>query len=80
MKADLDDKQSLFSAFQGASAIFANTDFFAPLYSALADETLSPGRSPKEYAYDVEVSQGVSNSGELLLSLFGRFGSPPNVS
>jgi hypothetical protein len=58
VKGDLDDKQSLFPAFEGATVIFANTDFFGHLFGALT-KTLE-GRTPRQYAYDREVEQGIN--------------------
>ncbi len=54
VKADFDDKQSLFPAFEGATVIFSNTDFFAHLWSA------PPERTPNEYAFGRELAQGIS--------------------
>ncbi|EOO00128.1 putative -like family protein [Phaeoacremonium minimum UCRPA7] len=60
VKADLDDKDSLIPAFEGASAIFANTDFFALLFKAAAPGGSPSGRAPKERAFDLEVAQNVN--------------------
>ncbi|KAL2814510.1 putative hscarg dehydrogenase [Aspergillus cavernicola] len=60
IKADIDDKQSLIPAFEGANVIFSNTDFFIHLQHALSTD---PGREPQEinkYAYRREVEQGVN--------------------
>lgn len=60
IKGDLDDKQSLIPAFEGASVIFSNTDFFGHLRDALASETILEGRTPNKYAFDREVEQGMN--------------------
>jgi hypothetical protein len=58
VKGDLNNKQSLFPAFEGATVIFANTDFFGHLFGA-STKTLE-GRTPRQYAYDREVEQGIN--------------------
>ncbi|KAH8705487.1 putative hscarg dehydrogenase [Talaromyces proteolyticus] len=61
VQADLDDKQSLLPAFEGANVIFSNTDFFGHLQDALFGGNISLGaRSPNEYAFDREVEQGLN--------------------
>jgi hypothetical protein len=60
VKADIDDKQSLFSAFEGAAVIFSNTDFFIHLRNALKPGVAPPGRTANEYAFDREVAQGIN--------------------
>lgn len=60
VKGDLDDKQSLFAAFEGAAVIFSNTDFFGHLFHALATKDISEGRTPNQYAFDREVEQGIN--------------------
>jgi hypothetical protein len=60
VKADIDDKQSLFPAFEGASVIFSNTDFFLHLRNALAPGGSPPGRTPNEHAFDRELAQGIN--------------------
>lgn len=60
VKADLDDRDSLIPAFEGASVIFANTDFFALLFKAAAPGGSPPGKGPKEQAFDLEVAQNVN--------------------
>lgn len=61
VQGDLDDKDSLVPAFEGANLIFSNTDFFGHLWQglSLAPEVLA-GRSPNQYAYDREVEQGLN--------------------
>jgi hypothetical protein len=60
VQGDLDDKQSLVEAFQGATAIFSNTDFFVHLFHGLDPANLPEGRTALEYAYDREVAQGMN--------------------
>ena len=60
VKGDLDDIQSLLSAFKDAAVIFSNTDFFGHLFEALASKDISKNRTPSEYAYDREVEQGIN--------------------
>jgi hypothetical protein len=60
VKADLDDKSSLVQAFDGAHVIFANTDFFNPLFTALEKPGITGGRSALLYAHNVEVAQGLN--------------------
>jgi hypothetical protein len=60
VKADIDDKHSLFPAFEGASVIFSNTDFFLHLRNALAPGGSPSGRTPNEHAFDREVAQGIN--------------------
>ena len=57
VKGDLDDKQSLLPAFEGATIIFSNTDFFQHLWSK---DTPSDGKAALKYAFDREVEQGVN--------------------
>lgn len=56
IQADLDDEKSLYPAFEGANAIFSNTDFFVHFFGALA----SGNESSLQYAYDREVEQGLN--------------------
>lgn len=60
MQGDLDDKQSLARAFNGATAIFSNTDFFTHLYHAMDPSNLPAGRTAQQYAYDREVKQAMN--------------------
>ncbi|KAK1029177.1 hypothetical protein LTR33_017263, partial [Friedmanniomyces endolithicus] len=46
VKGDLEDKDSLLPAFEGATAIFANTDFFGHLMATFANPGLAGDRSP----------------------------------
>ena len=59
IKADLDDSQSLVSAFDGATAIWVNTDFFTYFFGYISDNDKT-GRSPNQRAYDREVAQGLN--------------------
>ncbi|KAF5639621.1 nitrogen metabolic regulation nmr [Fusarium sp. NRRL 52700] len=60
VQGDLDDKESLIRAFQGAHAIFSNTDFFTHLQQAMAQPDITKNRTTLEYAYDREVGQGIN--------------------
>lgn len=61
VKGDLDDKESLIRAFQGATAIFSNADFFTHLFHGMEHPEVVPsGRKLAEYAYDREVAQGMN--------------------
>jgi hypothetical protein len=55
VKGDLDDAASLRAAFEGANAIFANTDFFSHMF----DGTHGPDTA-LQYAFDREVEQGTN--------------------
>ena len=61
VKGDLNDTMSLTSAFEGATAVFAVTDFWAgfadPSNHAKAAQA---GQTINEYAYDIEVRQGMN--------------------
>ncbi|TGO47981.1 hypothetical protein BCON_0256g00090 [Botryotinia convoluta] len=59
VQADFDDKPSLSSAFQGATVIYSNTDFFVHLFTGIS-EGAPPGRTVLEHAYDREVAQGIN--------------------
>lgn len=60
VQADFNNKESLYPAFEGATAIFSNTDFFANLQTAMESDVLSSGRTANEHAFDLEVIQGVN--------------------
>lgn len=61
VQADLDDKTSLIAAFQGANVVFAVTDFWAPFSNPdNIDRALARGVTINEYAYAIEVDQGVN--------------------
>ena len=60
--ADLDDASSLQSAFKGATAIFAVTDFWQPFMAIAMDparqaKELKPGQTVNEWAYNHELNQ-----------------------
>ncbi|KAK1061312.1 hypothetical protein LTR74_011196 [Friedmanniomyces endolithicus] len=57
VKGDLEDKDSLLPAFEGAAAIFANTDFFGHLKATFANPGLAGDRSPSQYAADRAMQQ-----------------------
>ncbi|TVY83736.1 NmrA-like family domain-containing protein [Lachnellula suecica] len=60
-KGDLDDKASLIPAFEGATVIFSNTDFFGHFFGSIASSKDDlGGRTPNQYAFDREVKQGVN--------------------
>ncbi|KAJ0114798.1 hypothetical protein J7T55_004539 [Diaporthe amygdali] len=60
VQGDLDNEQSLVRAFDGAAAIFSNTDFFTHLFHAMDPANLPAGRTANQYAYDREVEQGMN--------------------
>ncbi|KAK1069123.1 hypothetical protein LTR74_005165 [Friedmanniomyces endolithicus] len=57
VKGDLEDKDSLVPAFEGATAIFANTDFFGHLMATFADPGIAGDRSPSQWAADRAMQQ-----------------------
>ncbi|KAF7885865.1 uncharacterized protein EAF02_004374 [Botrytis sinoallii] len=59
VQADFDDRPSLSSAFQGATVIYSNTDFFVHLFTGISTGA-PPGRTVLEHAYDREVAQGIN--------------------
>ncbi|KAH8891752.1 putative hscarg dehydrogenase [Thozetella sp. PMI_491] len=59
-KGDFTDVQSLIPAFIGAHVIFSNTDFWVPFREAIFSGNLPAGRTPNQYGYDCEVTQGVN--------------------
>jgi hypothetical protein len=60
IKGDLGDMASLVPAFQGATVIYANTDFFQPFRAAIASPEIAGGRNPRQYAHDVEFEHGMN--------------------
>jgi hypothetical protein len=61
VKADLNDRSSLISAFQEANAIFSVTDFWAPFSDAEnIPKATTKGVTINEYAYAVELDQGIN--------------------
>ncbi|KAF3007839.1 hypothetical protein E8E13_010729 [Curvularia kusanoi] len=60
-RGDVDDIASLTSAFTGAHAVFAMTDFWAPLAdSAVHAEAAHRGISPSQRCAEIEVQRGVN--------------------
>jgi hypothetical protein len=57
---DLNDHKTLAPAFEGANVIFANTDFFQPLLSAISAPETTNGRTARAYGYDVELRHGLN--------------------
>lgn len=61
VQADLNDKTSLIAAFQGANAIFAVTDFWAPFSDPdNIPKATARGVTINEYAYAIEIDQGIN--------------------
>lgn len=60
VKGDLDDVASLVAAFEGANAIFANTDFFKPFFAAVQSPDVAGGVDARVYAHDVEFRHGLN--------------------
>ena len=61
VQGDLGDKQSLINAFSGATAIFATTDFWAPIFSPTSNEEAAKWGVPiNVYAYDLEIEYGMN--------------------
>ena len=54
--ANLDDVSTLIPAFSGASLIFSVTNFWEPFFQR--QKASEAGRTPGQYAYDVEFQQG----------------------
>lgn len=57
---DFDDVASLSSAFRGANAIFAVTDFWAPFYNPATKALLAPGQTINEYCYELELRRAMN--------------------
>jgi hypothetical protein len=53
----LEDPSSLPAAFQGATAIFLTTDFWAPFYNPSTKALLKEGETLGEYCYSKELQQ-----------------------
>jgi hypothetical protein len=58
--ANLNDTQSLISAFEGAHAIFAVTDFFSSFIDPVSQAKLKPGQTINEYSYEYEKRQAMN--------------------
>ena len=55
---DLDHPDSLTTAFSGAQAIYAITDFWQPYFDPSNEEKLKEGQSMNEFCFDLEVRRG----------------------
>ena len=60
VRGDQDDIESLKAAFKGANVIFGLTDFWTPIRDPASYGKLKPGQTINEYAFDLEVSQGIN--------------------
>ena len=61
VQGDLGDRESLINAFNGATAIFAVTDFWAPIFSPAGNEEAAKRGVPVNvYAYDLEIEYGMN--------------------
>jgi nucleoside-diphosphate-sugar epimerase len=60
VKADTSDVSTLKSAFAGATAIFAVTDYWAPFFSPSVRAKIPKGQSLREYGYDDEIRHGTN--------------------
>jgi hypothetical protein len=60
VKADTGDVTTLKSAFAGATATFAVTDYWVPFYSPSARAKIPKGQSLREYCYDEEIRHGTN--------------------
>jgi len=58
VQGDLDDKDSLLKAFEGAYAVFGTTDFWGPVFDPATKSKLGDGQKINEYAFDCEVQRG----------------------
>ena len=58
VQGDLNQVSSIRAAFEGANAIYAVTDFWAPFWNPSTKEKLPPGQLLNQYCYDLEVQQG----------------------
>ncbi|CAG8981858.1 hypothetical protein HYALB_00009533 [Hymenoscyphus albidus] len=55
--ADFNDPPTIKTAFEGATAIFVNTNFWEPFYNPGTKALLKEGQSLNEYCYEEEVQQ-----------------------
>lgn len=60
VNGDFDKKETLRSAFLGATVIFSNTDYFTHLWAGEASADVRKERTAGEYAYQREVEQGLN--------------------
>ena len=58
VQGDLDDMESLLSAFTGANVIFGVTDFWKPMSDPVLSKTRDPGQKLSRWAYEYELQQG----------------------
>ena len=60
VQADTGDVSSLITAFAGATAIFAVTDYWAPFWNSDVRRRLQPGQSIRTYCCDEEIRHGTN--------------------
>ncbi|KAH8880203.1 NAD(P)-binding protein [Thozetella sp. PMI_491] len=60
VQGDVDNPESIETAFHGASAIFAVTDFWSPMYDQYNYGKLRRGQSINEYCYELELKRGIN--------------------
>ncbi|KAL9094240.1 MAG: hypothetical protein Q9165_003380 [Trypethelium subeluteriae] len=60
VRADLNDLGSLRDAFQGATAIFAVTNYWEPFFDSGIASRLKSGQSIPQYCYEEEVRLGIN--------------------
>ena len=60
VKADTGDVDSLKAVFQGATAIFAVTDYWAPFWDQSVRSKLKPGQSIRLFCHDEEIRHGLN--------------------
>ena len=58
VKADTGDRLTLETAFAGATAIFAVTDYWSPFFTPGEREKIPKGQSLRQYGYDNELRHG----------------------
>lgn len=58
VKGDLNDKESLVTAFTVADVIFSTPDFWAPFHSPATQKLLKEGQTINENCYEKELQQG----------------------
>jgi hypothetical protein len=58
VQADVNDKASLVTAFQGAAVIFGVTDFWTIFKDPTSQKLKKPGQDITEYCFNVELQQG----------------------
>lgn len=60
VSGNLDNVDSLSSAFKGATAIFAVTDFWSPFQDPASYAQLAEGQTINEYCYDLELQRALN--------------------